>query len=119
MENHWQELWNNRKINLDELAAEDESRLILELKRIVGWDFRGQKVPIGVEEFRKEYDYLKHNLGLTVKADLASVFEVGCGSGANLYFSIRTAFKLAVPITQKICLTLQRKLSARRILLNA
>ena len=94
MENHWQELWNNRKINLDELSAEDESRLILELKRIVGWDFRGQKVPIGVEEFRKEYDYLKHNLGLTVKADLASVFEVGCGSGANLYFFHKDGFQV-------------------------
>ena len=94
MENHWQELWNNRKINLDELTAEDESRLILKLKRIVGWDFCGQKVPIGVEEFRKEYEHIKHNLGLSDEMKDASVFEVGCGSGTNLYFFKKDGFKV-------------------------
>ena len=64
MENHWQELWNNRKINFAELSAEDESRLILELKRIVGWDFHGKKSSVSVDEFRKEYRYIKDNLDL-------------------------------------------------------
>jgi len=63
MENHWQELWNNRKINFDKLSAEDERQLILELKRIVGWDFNN--ITIDVDEFKKEYEYLKENLRLT------------------------------------------------------
>ena len=84
MENHWQEIWNNRKVNVDELSSEDETRMILELKRIVGWDFYGKKSSVSVEEFKKEYNYLKENLGLTDKTS-ACVFEVGCGSGTNLY----------------------------------
>ena len=90
MENHWQELWNNRKINLEDLKAEDEERLILELKRIVGWDFKNTS--IAVDEFRKEYEYLKANLSLSYVAE--SVFEVGCGSGANLYFFRKDGFKV-------------------------
>lgn len=65
MENRWQELWNNRTINFDKLSAEDESQLILELKRIVGWDFKNSSV--AVDEFRREYEYLKENLRLTDK----------------------------------------------------
>lgn len=88
MENRWQEFWNNRKVNFDELSGEDEDRLILELKRIVGWDFNN--ISIAVDEFRKEYDYLKKNLGV----ESGSVFEVGCGSGANLYFFKKDGFKV-------------------------
>lgn len=88
MKNNWQKIWNNRKINLDEFSSEDESNLILELKRVVGWDFNN--TPIGVDEFRKEYEYLKTNLGVTG----GSVFEVGCGSGANLYFFKKDGFKV-------------------------
>ena len=88
MENHWQELWNNRKINFDELNAQDERRLILELKRIVGWDFKNAHVD--ADEFRREYEYLKTNL----RVDGGSVFEVGCGSGANLYFFRKDGFEV-------------------------
>lgn len=93
MENHWQEIWNNRKVNVDELSSEDETRMILELKRIVGWDFYGKKSSVSVEEFKKEYNYLKENLGLTDKTS-ASVFEVGCGSGTNLYFFQKDGFEI-------------------------
>lgn len=91
MENHWQELWNNRKINFDEFTKQDEERLILELKRIVGWDFKS--TAIAADEFRKEYSYLKENLGLIDK-NSETVFEVGCGSGANLYFFKKDGFKV-------------------------
>lgn len=63
MENHWQELWNNRKINSDKISAEDERQLIMELKRIVGWDFKNSSVTF--DEFGKEYNYIKENLGFT------------------------------------------------------
>ena len=93
MENHWQELWNGRKINFDELSSEDEQRLVLELKRIVGWDFHGKKSSVSFDEFKKEYGYIKSNLGFNnaVGGGL-SVFEVGCGSGSNLYFFKRDGF---------------------------
>lgn len=88
MGNHWQELWNNRKINFDKLSAKDESALILELKRVVGWDFKN--AAIAVEEFKKEYEYLKKNLVINT----GTVFEVGCGTGANLYFFKKDGFKV-------------------------
>ena len=88
MENHWQQLWNGRTINFDELNAQDERRLISELKRIVGWDFKNSHVD--VDEFRREYEYLKTNL----RVDGGSVFEVGCGTGANLYFFRKDGFKV-------------------------
>ncbi|MBR0062343.1 MAG: class I SAM-dependent methyltransferase, partial [Selenomonadaceae bacterium] len=93
VENHWQELWNNRKINFDELSTEDEEQLILELKRIVGWDFHDKKNSVAFDEFRKEYNYIKENLGLSGK-NSGTVFEVGCGSGANLYFFKEDGFKV-------------------------
>ena len=92
MENRWQEVWNNRQINPSELTSEDETRLILELKRIVGWDFYGKKTTVSVEGYKKEYNYLKANLGFADK--IGSVFEVGCGSGANLYFFKKDDFKV-------------------------
>ena len=88
MENHWQELWNNRKIDFDKLNAQDERQLILELKRIVGWDFKNSH--IDTDEVRREYEYLKTNL----RVDGGSVFEVGCGTGANLYFFRKDGFKV-------------------------
>ena len=91
MENHWQELWNNRKINFDEINAQDERRLILELKKVVGWDFKNAFVD--ADEFKKEYEYLKENLGFESGAT-GSIFEVGCGSGANLYLFKKDGFKI-------------------------
>ena len=93
MENHWQELWNNRKINFEELTEQDEQRLILELKRIVGWDFQGKSFSVAIEEFKKEYKYLRENLQLN-ESSTGSIFEVGCGSGANLYFFKKDGFRV-------------------------
>lgn len=92
MENHWQELWNNRRINFDELSSADEERLFLELKRIVGWDFGGKNSSVSFDEFRKEYAYIKENLELNGDSSGRTVFEVGCGSGANLYLLRKDGF---------------------------
>lgn len=89
MQNNWQKIWNNRTVNLEELSkGGSEDKLILELKRLVGWDFKNKS--IAVEEFREEYQYIKKNLNVKT----GSVFEVGCGSGANLYFFKKDGFKV-------------------------
>lgn len=64
MTNNWQQIWNNRKNNLGEISAADEQALIIELKRIVGWDGFGKGTNIAFEEFRKEYEFIKENLVL-------------------------------------------------------
>ena len=113
MENHWQELWNNRKINFDEITAEDEQRLILELKRIVGWDFKNTSVD--VDEFRKEYEYLKTNLGLSDKIIRGGYLRSVVVAARIFTFSKRKVSKLAARITRKICLPLRKKFSERKI----
>ena len=93
MKNHWQQIWNNRSINFDKLTAEDESELILELKRIVGYDFKN--AIIRFEDIKKEYDYLKADLlSDRILPEGQGVFEVGCGSGANLLFFKKDGFKV-------------------------
>ena len=58
---------------------------------MVGWDFFGKGSTITFQDFKKEYEYLKANLKT---GGGGSVFEVGCGSGANLYFFHKDGFKI-------------------------
>lgn len=91
MANRWQELWNNRQTHLDSIDMNDKQQVILELKRMVGWDHFGKDSDVVFEEFQKEYEYIKQNLELPVTGN---VFEVGCGSGSNLYFFSRDGYKV-------------------------
>lgn len=91
MENHWQEIWNKRKLDEEEIAGNDRQRIILELKRLAGWDFHGKQNSVMYSEFEKEYEYIKRNLQLPPGG---SVFEVGCGSGANLYFFCNDGYQV-------------------------
>lgn len=92
MKNNWHEIWNNRKSQIDEIDKNDEKKLIIELKRIIGADFFGKGSTIKFEEFQKTYIYLRDNLKTGGGND--SVFEVGCGSGSNLYFFHKDGFKV-------------------------
>lgn len=98
MKNNWQSIWNNRKSSLEGVNPEDETQIILELKRIVGWDCQVHGLGVMFGEFKKEYEYLKNNLKLAAPDDLEfydkTVFEVGCGSGAYLYFFKKDGFKV-------------------------
>lgn len=115
MENHWQKLWNNRQINFDDLNAQDEQRLIIELKRIVGWDFHGKGSSIVVEEFKKEYEYLKANLDLSDKIIRGWYLKLAVEAVPISIFSRKTALKLAVWITLRIWSLSQGKLSEQKI----
>ena len=101
MENHWQELWNNRKINFSELNVQDEQQLILELKRIVGWDFKNTS--IAADEFRKEYEYIKDNLGLSDKKSGGGYLKLVAAAVQISIFSTKTASKSAAWIMRRIC----------------
>ena len=90
MENNWQKIWDNRKNDIIGSDMENEEELILGLKKMVGWDFCGKGSNIAFEEFLKEYEYLRDNL----KTGGGTVFEVGCGNGANLYFFHKDGFKI-------------------------
>ena len=90
MENNWQKIWDNKKSQLDEINANDEQKIIFELKRLAGWDGFGTGASIAFSEIKKEYEYLRDNL----KTGGGTVFELGCGSGSNLYFFHKDGFKI-------------------------
>ena len=81
MANRWKEVWNNRKIDVDKLKETDEFTLYKELKRLDGFDVQVENEEAYYRSFYngicKIYD--------TKLAFAGSIYEVGCGSGANLF----------------------------------
>ena len=79
MGNKWKEIWNRRKPAAGELDG-DWQHVFLELKRLNGYDVMGDGIPLDA--------FLNFNAGLMEHLDLTegkSVYEVGCGAGANMY----------------------------------
>ena len=83
MGNKWKEIWNRRKPVTGELDG-DWEHVYLELKRLNGYDVMEGGVPLD--------SFLNFHAGLIELLDLTpgkSVYEVGCGAGANMYLMQR------------------------------
>ena len=83
MGNKWKEIWNRRKPVTGELDG-DWEHVYLELKRLNGYDVMEGGVPLD--------SFLNFHAGLVELLDLTpgkSVYEVGCGAGANMYLMQR------------------------------
>lgn len=83
MGNKWKEIWNRRKPVTDGLAG-DWEHVYLELKRLNGYDVMEGGLPLD--------SFLNFHAGLIELLDLTpgkSVYEVGCGAGANMYLMQR------------------------------
>ncbi len=90
MENvFWKEIWESRKDKLDDIDKKDKKAVFLELKRIDGFDVLGDG--LSYEALEMQYQETKEALCLR-KGD--SVFEVGCGCGANLYLFSEDGIKV-------------------------
>ena len=83
METKWKEIWNRRKPAAGGLTGAWE-HVYLELKRLNGYDVMGGGVPL--DSFLDFHAGLKRLLHL---APGKSVYEVGCGAGANMYLMQR------------------------------
>ena len=83
MDNKWKAIWNQRKPTADALAGSWQE-VFLELKRLNGYDVMGDG--ISLEAFLEEDIQIRELLGLSVNS---SVFEIGCGTGANIYLMAR------------------------------
>jgi magnesium protoporphyrin O-methyltransferase len=83
MTNDWQAIWNRRKASEDALTG-DWQDVFLELKRLNGYDIVAGGVPLS--SFLAQDVQTRELLHLTSGK---SVFEVGCGAGANLYLMAR------------------------------
>jgi len=83
VDNKWKAIWNQRKPTADALAGSWQE-VFLELKRLNGYDVMGDG--ISLEAFLEEDIQIRELLGLSVNS---SVFEIGCGTGANIYLMAR------------------------------
>lgn len=85
--NRWQEIWDKRSARLADIDRADKRAMFLELKRLNGFDVTGGG--ISYESFLQQYEKIKAVLHLP---EGGSVFEVGCGAGANLWLFQQEGF---------------------------
>lgn len=85
----WQEIWNKRNVQLAGIDRADTREMFMELKRINGYDVVAGG--ISYEALVKQYEETKAALRLPEKG---SVFEVGCGAGANLLLFQQDGFSV-------------------------
>lgn len=83
--NHWREVWQKRNADSKVLSAADPGAVLVELKRAAGFDITSEG--LNEEALLQQYGMTKKNLsqGIHSSMELTSVYEVGCGSGANLF----------------------------------
>lgn len=84
--NNWKEIWNKRSADKNILTSGDEEKIIIELKRSNGFDVYADGPDY--KAWIRQYKQIKRELSFSKNRDsyaLHSVFEVGCGSGVNLY----------------------------------
>ncbi len=84
MNNKWKEIWNKKEGNLDKLLSEtDEFAVYRELKRLDGYDVSVKEAELYYRNFYDSavgmWERINDEIGVV------SAYEVGCGSGANLY----------------------------------
>lgn len=91
MKNDWKRIWDKRIINNRVLKEGTTLDVFVELKRSNGFDTQGGN--ISANELIRQYETTKQMLFRDGGNHEASVFEIGCGSGANLYLFERDGFR--------------------------
>ena len=82
MSNNWKNIWEKRQLNEEAFKSDDINKLFLELKRADGFDVGGGE--LSEEALLRQYEDIKQRLFKGAPNPIKSVYEVGCGSGANL-----------------------------------
>lgn len=104
--NNWKNIWNKREDALDTIDSGDARQVFLELKRVDGFDIAEGGIPY--EGLLAQYRETKEELGLR---EGESVFEVGCGAGANLYLFRREGMRVGgLDYSEKLISILQKVL---------
>jgi len=78
--NNWKKIWDKKTVEDSIILNGDRKSVLLELKRCNGFDVVDG---MSYDAFYRQYEEIRDNLqryGI-----IKSVYEVGCGSGANLY----------------------------------
>lgn len=90
---NWKKIWSLKNTDLTELDNLDFETIFMELKRLTGNDTTGKGVTFEnlILRFRQFQEEL---LFCQSKTEKKSVFEVGCGSGANLLLFQKLGFEI-------------------------
>lgn len=85
MNNEWRNVWTKRTASEEILRTGRWEEVFLELKRSNGYDVVGDG--LAYDSYVKQYQDLQRTFaqGMPVGQKIKSLFEVGCGSGANLF----------------------------------
>ncbi len=76
----WKRIWDEKRAETQILLNGDAEAVLLELKRSNGFDVDGE---LTFEAFYEQYEEIRDHL--QKNGQIRSVYEIGCGSGANLY----------------------------------
>lgn len=57
--NKWNEIWSKKETRFDKLDANDYKSVLVEMKRLAGWDHFGKGSSVCYEDFAKEHEYMK------------------------------------------------------------
>lgn len=83
MGNQWKQIWEKRSFDYDVLQQNDVRQTFLALKRSDGFDLMDGSLTL--DAMIRQHEDIKTMLSKTAGAEgIQSVYEVGCGSGANL-----------------------------------
>lgn len=91
MANNWKNIWEKRKLNEEVLDSDDINALFTELKRADGFDTGGGEITENA--LLRQYEDIKARLVKGAPSPVKSVYEFGCGSGANLLLFERDGFE--------------------------
>lgn len=90
MANNWKDIWEKRQLNEAAFDPDDINALFVELKRADGFDVGGGE--LSEKELLRQYEDIKQRLSKNAPSPVSSVYEFGCGSGANLLLFERDGF---------------------------
>lgn len=79
--NEWDKIWKNRKVEIDQ--SNDLFAMFCSLKSADGFDVQTQNGYY--EAFWKQWHDMAERILRGCNGSVKSVYEVGCGSGVNLY----------------------------------
>lgn len=83
MQNEWKTIWGKRTADEKILKTEDKRQIFLELKRSNGFDV--VEDGLTYESLEEQKNEMENWLSGKGKKEIKSIYEVGCGSGANLF----------------------------------
>ncbi|MDE6055572.1 MAG: class I SAM-dependent methyltransferase, partial [Lachnospiraceae bacterium] len=110
--NSWKKIWNGKTADSEILLNGDKRAILLELKRSNGFDVAEG---MSFEAFCAQYEEIKKNL--QKYNPIKSVYEVGCGSGANLYlFESENVFSGGLDFSSSLVQLAKQVLSTQDIL---